>query len=48
VLSKQIEGRITELTADQRTELIEWGAESMDKFQDEFEPRVVNIEPSGS
>jgi hypothetical protein len=45
---KQIDARITELTADQRAELIEWGVETMDRFQDEFEPRVSNMELSRS
>lgn len=39
-----IEGRITDLTADQRTDLIEWGAKTMETFQDEFEPRVSTVE----
>jgi hypothetical protein len=45
---KQIPGKITELTADQRTDLIEWGVDAMDDFQDEFEPRVLNLELSES
>ena len=42
----QIPGKITELTADQRTELIEWGVDAMDEFQDKFEPRISNIDLS--
>lgn len=45
---KEIEGRITELTTEQRSELIEWGVDTMDTFQDEFEPRVADIELSES
>lgn len=44
----QIDGRITDLTADQRTELIEWGVDTMDTFQDEFEPRISDLELNGS
>lgn len=45
---KKIDARITELTASQRAELIEWGVETMDTFQDEFEPRVSDIAVSSS
>lgn len=45
---KQIDARITELTADQRAELIDWGVDTMDDFQDEFEPRVFGIEVNRS
>lgn len=41
---KPIDGRITELSKDQRNELIEWGVDAMDEFQDEFEPRVADLE----
>lgn len=41
--STSIDGRITELTADQRVELIEWGVDAMDTFQDELEPRVTDL-----
>jgi hypothetical protein len=37
---EDIDGTITELTADQRDYLIEWGVDAMDAFQEEFEPRV--------
>jgi hypothetical protein len=42
--STQIDGQITELPADQRSKLLEWGVNKMDKFQEEFEPRVSAIE----
>lgn len=45
---RQIDGPITELTTNQRDRLIEWGVDAMDEFQDEFEPRVSNLEPGGS
>lgn len=35
---RNIPGKITELSPDQRSELIEWGVDRMDAFQDEFEP----------
>jgi len=38
--SKDFDGTITELTADQRSHLIEWGVDAMDEFQEEFEPRI--------
>lgn len=41
--AKEIEGRITDLTTEQRTELIEWAVETMDVFQDEIEPRVSRL-----
>lgn len=41
---RQIEARITELTGEQREQLIEWGVDAMDDFQDEVEPRVSNID----
>lgn len=41
---KQIQGTITELTADQRTELIEWGVNAMEDFQNELEPRISSLE----
>jgi len=37
---KDLDGTITELTADQRNHLIEWGVDAMDEFQEEFEPRI--------
>ena len=37
---EDIDGAITELTADQQKYLIEWGVDAMDKFQEEFEPRI--------
>jgi hypothetical protein len=40
---RSIEGRITELTTDKRAELIDWGVDTMNSFQDEFEPRVAEI-----
>ncbi|AXR79919.1 DUF4268 domain-containing protein [Natrarchaeobaculum sulfurireducens] len=40
---KPIDGKITELDAEQRTDLIEWGVEAMDDFQDEFEPRISSL-----
>lgn len=36
-------GRITDLTPEQRSTLIEWGVETMDQFQDEFEPRIDRL-----
>ncbi len=38
-----LEGRITDLTPEQRDELVEWGVDKMDRFQDEFEPRVSEL-----
>ncbi|WP_144902200.1 DUF4268 domain-containing protein [Halobellus captivus] len=38
-----IEASITELTTDQRTQLIEWGVDAMNVFQNEFEPRVSQL-----
>lgn len=43
-LPREIEGRITELTAVQRNQLIEWGVDRMDEFQDEFEGRIGDLE----
>ena len=40
---KPIDERITDLTASQQTELIEWGVDAMDTFQDELEPRVTEL-----
>jgi hypothetical protein len=37
---EDLDGTITELAADQRTYLIEWGVDAMDEFQEEFEPRL--------
>jgi len=45
-LPTRIEGRIAELTPEQRTELKDWGVETMDTFQDEFEPRVSEMDLS--
>lgn len=42
--AKPIEGRITELSADQRAQLVEWGAETMDEFQAELEPRIRTLD----
>jgi len=41
---KPIEGKITDLTPEQQAELIEWGVDAMDIFQDEFEPRVAELQ----
>ncbi|WP_049980272.1 DUF4268 domain-containing protein [Halolamina rubra] len=41
---KQIDARITGLSEAQRADLIDWGIETMDRFQDELEPRVSDIE----
>jgi hypothetical protein len=41
--AKEIEGRITELTVDQQAELIDWGVDAMDTFQQEIEHRVTNL-----
>jgi len=41
--SRPIDGKITDLTTDQRAELIEWGINTMNAFQDELEPRVAHI-----
>jgi hypothetical protein len=38
-----LEARITDLTPEQRSVLIEWGVEAMEQFQDEFEPRVEQL-----
>lgn len=43
---REIDGRITELTTDQRRDLVAWGVEAMDRFQDEFEPRVTSLDVS--
>ncbi|WP_280985287.1 DUF4268 domain-containing protein [Halorhabdus utahensis] len=40
---KPIDGRITELTGEQQTELIEWRVDAMDTFQDVLEPRVTEL-----
>lgn len=42
--SKPIEGKITELSANQRTRLVEWGVEIMNTFQEEFEPRISTLD----
>jgi hypothetical protein len=42
--ARQIDGRITELSSEQRAELIDWGVDTMDAFQDEFEQRVSELE----
>ncbi len=44
---KEIEERITELTAEQQSELIEWGVNAMEAFQDEFEPRIAELQNTG-
>lgn len=41
--SRPIEGRITELTSEQQAELIEWGVDAMDTFQEELEPRITKL-----
>ncbi|WP_257297860.1 DUF4268 domain-containing protein [Haloarchaeobius sp. FL176] len=41
--SMEIDSRITELTTEQRRELVEWGVESMADFQDEIEPRIATL-----
>lgn len=38
-----IEGKVTELTDEQKAELIEWGVTTMDTFQNEFEPRIKEL-----
>lgn len=40
----QIAGKLDELTGEERADLIEWGVEAMDHFQDEFEPRISDLE----
>lgn len=40
---KAIEGKITELDASQRSDLIDWGVDVMDEFQEEFEPRIAAL-----
>lgn len=40
---KQIETGITELTTDQRSQLVTWGADVMDDFQSEFEPQISEL-----
>ena len=42
--SKGISGKLSELTDDQRAELIEWGVDTMDEFQAEFGPRISEID----
>jgi hypothetical protein len=42
--SRPIEEKITDLSTEQHTELIEWGVNAMDKFQEEFEPRVAELQ----
>jgi len=37
---KDIDGTITELTTNQQNQLVEWGVDVMDEFQEEFEPRL--------
>ncbi|MFC7185482.1 DUF4268 domain-containing protein [Halorubrum yunnanense] len=37
---EDIDRTITDLTADQRNHLVEWGVDAMDEFQEEFEPRL--------
>ena len=44
--ARQIEDRITELDDEQRHDLIQWGVEAMDEFQDEFEPRISDLRSS--
>ncbi|AGN02281.1 hypothetical protein L593_11690 [Salinarchaeum sp. Harcht-Bsk1] len=44
--SKSIDGKITELDGDQQGQLIEWGVDAMDSFQDEFEPRIASLDLS--
>ncbi|MFC4987152.1 DUF4268 domain-containing protein [Saliphagus infecundisoli] len=44
--AKPIERRITELSMDQRAQLIEWGAETMDEFQEDLEPRIRSLDVS--
>lgn len=41
---REIPGRITELTDEDRAELIEWGVDAMDAFQNELEPRVASLD----
>lgn len=41
--SRPIEGRITELTSEQQAELIEWGVDAMNTFQEELEPRITEL-----
>ena len=41
---EDIDGTITELTADQREYLVKWGVDAMDEFQEEFEPRLSTLE----
>jgi hypothetical protein len=35
---EDIDGTITELTADQQGYLVKWGVDAMDEFQEEFDP----------
>lgn len=42
--SRSIEEKITDLTTEQQTELIEWGVNAMDTFQEEFESRVAELQ----
>lgn len=38
-----IEGKVTELEASQRARLIKWGVDTMDTFQEEFDPRIDQL-----
>lgn len=44
--ARDIAGKVDQLTEEDRAELIEWGVETMDAFQDEFEPRVETLDVS--
>lgn len=41
---QDLTGKITSLEEDQRSNLIQWGVNAMDRFQDEFEPRIERLE----
>lgn len=43
-MTKDISGRITELDTVEKNNLIEWGVESMDEFQTEFERKISRLD----
>lgn len=40
---KPIDGKITDLNAGQQAQLVEWGVDVMDTFQEEIEPRISTL-----
>lgn len=43
-LPRDVPGKIQDLSDDERTRIAEWGVENMERFHDEFEPRISNLE----